>query len=149
LQSVQDESVTFGLQTAAHDDPSSPASWAPEVAPPSPMLPDDPELVAPLPPPELAPLAPPELVAPLEVPEPVAPLEVPEPVAPLAPPELVAPLAVPEPLGPLPLFPHAVSPTVEDAPATTRAWKSFSIFMMQTARFRGFWGKARRRHGRY
>jgi hypothetical protein len=69
----------------------------------------------------------------LEVPP--LPLEAPPPeellleVPPLDDPLLeVPPLEDPPPL-PLPLFPQATSPTVEEAPATTSTWKSFSIFM--------------------
>jgi len=85
---------------------------------------DVPELVTPLVPPELDPLDCPEPVDPLDPPEPADPLAAPDPVDPLDVPEVLDPLEAP------PLFPHAGSPTVVDAPATTRAWKSFSIFMM-------------------
>jgi hypothetical protein len=37
----------------------------------------------------------------------------------------------------LPLFPQADSPTVDDAPATTSTWKSFSIFMARSVHLVG------------
>ena len=172
MQSVQEASVAFGLQTAAHDEPSSPASLAPEVAPPSSIPLDIPELVDPLDIPELVdpldapdtadPLDAPDTADPLDAPDTVDPLDIPEPVDPPDVPEVVDPLDAPEPADPLdapdpadpveppPLSSHAASPTVADAPATTTAWKSFSIFMTHTAWLED-WADAsrRRRRGGY
>jgi hypothetical protein len=156
LQSVHDASAGSGLH--AHDEASPPVFDFASVVPESvgafdPLLPLE-GTVVPLLLPVLLPLLPLPLLLPVLLPV-VLPLPLPLPLPllplPLLPPVLLPLLPVdapaasapvdpvepdpPSSLGePVPLVPllQAASPTVDDAPMTTIAWKSFSIFMKRT-----------------
>jgi hypothetical protein len=101
--------------------PDEPPDAPPAAAPPPPVAvaPPPPVAVAPPPPLAVVPPAPPLAVVPACPPLDVPALLVPAvaPVPPVVPPLLVVSLL------------HAASPTVEDAPVTTRTWKSLLIFM--------------------
>jgi hypothetical protein len=150
LQSVHDASVGSGLH--AHDEASPPvfefASVVPEsVGPFDPLLPLE-GTVVPLLLPELLPLLPLPLLLPVLLPVvlplpplplpllapvllPLLPVDAPAASAPVDPVEPDPPSSLGEPVPLVPLL-QAASPTVDDAPMTTIAWKSFSIFMKRT-----------------